>query len=426
MAKTVVVIGSAWGDEGKGKITNYLSKQADLVVRYSGGDNAGHTIVLDDAVYKLHIVPSGIFDPNTKNILGNGCVVNPKALLEEIEALKKAGFSCNNLYISDRANVLFDYHKILDGLKEERLGARCIGTTKKGIGPCYTDKMARDGIRMCDFISPDFKDILKETLIIKNDELTHFGASPIDFDSFYEEYQAIADKIRPLVCDTVTLINEEINKGKKVLFEGAQGTLLDIDFGTYPFVTSSNPTAGGVCTGTGVGPTKIKEVIGIVKAYTTRVGSGPLPTEFNDEISQDIRDRAHEYGATTKRARRIGWLDCAILSYSVNINGMTGIALTLLDIFTGYKKIKICDYYTLDGKVLKAPCAKIEDFARCKPHFIEMDGWEEDITKVTSYDELPENAKKYIEKVEELTGVPVVIFSVGPDTKQTIIRKELY
>lgn len=426
--KSIIVVGACWGDEGKGKITNYLGELSDVVVRSTGGDNAGHTIVFDGNTYKLHLVPSGIFKDEIINILGNGCVINPKSLIEELNEIKSRGFKCNNLYISDRANVLFDYHKELDGLNEERLGARKIGTTKKGIGPCYTDKIARDGIRMCDFVGPDFKEVYRQSVILKNEQLKAFNAPLIDFESSYVEYQKIADEIRPMVCDTITLLNEQYDQGKKILFEGAQGTLLDIDFGTYPYVTSSNASSAGACTGSGLGPTKIDEVLGITKAYTTRVGEGPFPTEMNDDLvlAQDIRDRAGEYGATTKRPRRIGWFDGVINRYSAQVNGLTGLSLMLLDILSGLKTIKICDYYLLDGKKVVAPCARLEDFARCTPHFIELPGWEEDITHVKSYDELPENAKKYIETMEEVVGVPVIMFSVGPDKYQTVIRKNLY
>lgn len=426
--KSIIVVGACWGDEGKGKITNYLGELSDVVVRSTGGDNAGHTIVFDGNTYKLHLVPSGIFKDEIINILGNGCVINPKSLIEELNEIKSRGFKCNNLYISDRANVLFDYHKELDGLNEERLGARKIGTTKKGIGPCYTDKIARDGIRMCDFVGPDFKEVYRQSVILKNEQLKAFNAPLIDFESSYEEYQKIADEIRPMVCDTITLLNEQYDQGKKILFEGAQGTLLDIDFGTYPYVTSSNASSAGACTGSGLGPTKIDEVLGITKAYTTRVGEGPFPTEMNDDLvlAQDIRDRAGEYGATTKRPRRIGWFDGVINRYSAQVNGLTGLSLMLLDILSGLKTIKICDYYLLDGKKVVAPSARLEDFARCTPHFIELPGWEEDITHVKSYDELPENAKKYIETMEEVVGVPVIMFSVGPDKYQTVIRKNLY
>lgn len=426
--KSIIVVGACWGDEGKGKITNYLGELSDVVVRSTGGDNAGHTIVFDGNTYKLHLVPSGIFKDEIINILGNGCVINPKSLLEELKEIKSRGFKCNNLYISDRANVLFDYHKELDGLNEERLGARKIGTTKKGIGPCYTDKVARDGIRMCDFVGPDFKEVYRQSVMLKNEQLKAFNAPLVDFESSYEEYQKIADEIRPMVCDTITLLNEEYNKGKKILFEGAQGTLLDIDYGTYPYVTSSNASSAGACTGSGLGPTKIDEVVGVTKAYTTRVGEGPFPTEMNDDLvlAQDIRDRAGEYGATTKRPRRIGWFDGVINRYSAQVNGLTGLSLMLLDILSGLKTVKICDYYLLDGKKVAAPCARLEDFARCTPHFIELPGWEEDITHVKSFDELPENAKKYIETMEEVVGVPVIMFSVGPDKYQTVIRKKLY
>lgn len=426
--KSVVVVGACWGDEGKGKITNYLALRANVVVRYSGGDNAGHTIVFNNNTYKLHLVPSGIFDDNIKNVLANGCVINPKALVEELNEIKAAGFKCNNLYISDRANVIFDYHRMIDALLEEKLAARKIGTTKKGIGPAYTDKVARIGIRMCDFVSSEFKDIYRESLKVKNEELVRYGHEPIDFDKSYEEYQKIADILRPMVTDTISLINAAYDNGEKVLFEGAQGTLLDIDFGTYPYVTSSNPTAGGAVTGSGLGPTKINEIVGITKAYTTRVGEGPFPTELTNDLAlaQEIRDKANEYGATTKRPRRIGWYDAVIMKYSCNINGFTGLSLMLLDILTGIKKLKICDYYLYKGNKIYAPKAKIDEFSECTPHYIELDGWDEDISNVKSYEELPLNCKKYIEKIEELLNTPVIMFSVGPDKYQTIVRKELF
>lgn len=426
--KSVVVVGACWGDEGKGKITNYLALRANVVVRYSGGDNAGHTIVFNNNTYKLHLVPSGIFDDNIKNVLANGCVINPKALVEELNEIKAAGFKCNNLYISDCANVIFDYHRMIDALLEEKLSARKIGTTKKGIGPAYTDKVARIGIRMCDFVSSEFKDIYRESLKVKNEELVRYGHEPIDFDKSYEEYQKIADILRPMVTDTISLINDAYDNGEKVLFEGAQGTLLDIDFGTYPYVTSSNPTAGGAVTGSGLGPTKIDEIVGITKAYTTRVGEGPFPTELTNDLAlaEEIRDKANEYGATTKRPRRIGWYDAVIMKYSCNINGFTGLSLMLLDILTGIKKLKICDYYLYKGNKIYAPKAKIDEFSECTPHYIELDGWDEDISNVKSYEELPLNCKKYIEKIEELLNTPVIMFSVGPDKYQTIVRKELF
>ena len=365
MKNAVVVIGSQWGDEGKGKITNYLSQKADVVVRYQGGDNAGHTIKFLGNTYALHVIPSGVFSSKTKNVLGNGVVLNPKTFLEEVRNLKAKGFACNNLYISDRAHVIFDYHKELDGLSEESLGANKIGTTKKGIGPCYTDKIARQGIRVSDFISNDFEKIYKATLKIKNEQIKKYGGKIFDVEKSYEEYQKLADEIKPYVTDTITLLNDEVKKGKKILFEGAQGALLDIDFGTYPFVTSSNPSGGGVCIGSGVGPTNIKDIIGVAKAYSTRVGSGAFPTEFEDEIASYIRETAHEYGTTTKRPRRIGWLDGVVLKYSANINGLTGIALMLLDVLSGIDYLNVCTSYKLDGKIIHTVPARISDFKRC-------------------------------------------------------------
>ncbi len=425
MKNAVVVVGTQWGDEGKGKITNYFSNKADVVVRYQGGDNAGHTIKFLGNTYALHVIPSGVFNPNIKNVLGNGVVLNPKTFLSEIEALQKQGFSCNNLYISDRAHVIFDYHKELDGLIEEHLATRKIGTTKKGIGPCYTDKIARCGIRVADFVSSDFEEIYKTTLKVKNDQIISYGGNPFDIEESYQEYQKIAEAIKPYVTDTIALLNEEIKKGKKILFEGAQGALLDIDFGTYPFVTSSNPSGGGVSIGSGVGPTNIKEIIGIAKVYSTRVGSGAFPTEFEDEVASYIRETAHEYGTTTKRPRRIGWLDGVVLKYSSQINGLTGLSLMLLDILSGIKNLKVCTSYMLDGKEISTIPARISDFEKCIPVYTTLPGWQEDISSCKSYDELPQNAKNYVSFIEKLVGVPVVMISVGPDVLQTIVRKTI-
>jgi len=424
--QTVVVLGSLWGDEGKGKITNYLAEKADVVVRFQGGDNAGHTIVFDGKVFKLHLLPSGIFNPKTKNVLANGLVINPKHLLDELSSIKEMGYDFDNLYISDRAHVLFDFHILEDEVNENKRGSNKIGTTKKGIGSAYTDKIARYGLRMCDFISPDFKEKYKSIIEVKNDELLQNGMKAIDFEQSYKEYQRLADILRPMVCDTVFMLNNLYCEGKKILFEGAQGTMLDIDFGTYPFVTSSNPSIGGLFTGTGLAPNKIDEIIGITKAYTTRVGEGPFPTEFIDSLADDIRIRANEFGATTKRPRRIGWFDAVVMKYSANINGFTGLSLMLLDILSGIKTIKVCDYYTLNGQRIDAPLADLKLYAQVKPHFIELPGWEEDITKVKSFEELPANCKKYIETIEKLVGVKIAIFSVGPDKYQTIIRHEIY
>lgn len=426
MNKTVVVVGSQWGDEGKGKITNYLSENVDFVVRYQGGDNAGHTIKFGGVTYKLHLIPSGVFNSQVTNILGNGMVINVRNFLSEISHLQEQGFSCNNVFISDRAHVLFDYHVVFDGIKEERLGTNLVGTTKKGIGPAYTDKIARDGIRMIDFISEDFFSIFKEKVQDKNRELVYLKKEPLNFLALYQEYQKIAEKIAPFVVDTVSLLNNAYDQGKKILFEGAQGALLDVDFGSYPFVTSSNPSAGGVCIGTGLGPTKIDAVIGVVKAYSTRVGSGSFPTEFEDEVAKYIRETGNEYGTTTKRPRRIGWFDGVVINYSKMINGLTGISLMLLDVLTGLETLKICSSYKISGKTLHTIPASIRDYEHCVPVYEELPGWKEDISQVKSFDELPENAKNYIRRIETITGLDVQIFSVGPDKTQTIVRKDLF
>ncbi len=426
MYNTVVVIGSQWGDEGKGKITNYLSEQADMVVRYQGGDNAGHTIKFNGNTFALHLIPSGIFDSNIKNVLGNGMVINPKHLLTEMKELQSRGYSCQNLYISERAQVIFDCHIVLDGLNEKALGKSQIGTTNKGIGPTYTDKISRKGLRIADLVADDFKQTYEGFLQEKNRQIVNLGGQPIDFEQSYKEYAELADYFRPYVCDSISLINSYVDSGKKVLYEGAQGVLLDIDFGTYPFCTSSNPTAGGVSTGSGVAPRKISQVIGIVKSYTTRVGAGAFPSELFDHVGNEIREKAHEYGVTTKRPRRIGWLDAVLLKYSISVNGFTGLSLMLLDILSGYDKIKICTSYTMDGKTMNTVPARNKDYEKCLPNYIEMDGWKEDITNCKHYEELPENAKKYIAKIEELVGVEVVYISVGPAKDQTIVRKKIF
>lgn len=425
MKNAIVVVGTQWGDEGKGKITNYLSKQSDVVVRYQGGDNAGHSIEFDGKRYALHVIPSGVFNPSIKNVLGNGVVLNPKTFLSEVKNLKEQGVSCNNLYISDRAHVIFDYNRELDGLNELELGASKIGTTKKGIGPTYTDKIARVGIRVGDFISNDFETIYKKMLVSKNEQIKHLNGNVFDVEESYKEYQEIANEIRPFVTDTVELLNEEVKNGKTILFEGAQGALLDIDFGTYPYVTSSNPSGGGVSIGSGVGPTNIKEIIGVAKAYSTRVGAGAFPTEFEDETAKMIREIAHEYGTTTKRPRRIGWLDGVVLRYSAMINGLTGFSLMLLDVLSGIKTLKVCVAYELDGKIIKTIPSRITDFERVIPIYEELPGWDEDISEMKTYEELPENAKNYIRFIETITNVPVVIVSVGADASKTIVRKKI-
>lgn len=426
MNKTAVVIGAQWGDEGKGKITNYLSEKADVVVRFQGGDNAGHTISFMGNVYKLHLLPSGIFNRKTKNILGNGMVINPRSLLKEIEEMKMRGLPCDNVFVSERAHVVFDFNICIDAFNEEKLGDQKIGTTKKGIGPTYMDKASRSGIRMVDFISSDFRALYIKLGNRKNEEIAYLGGDPIDVAGSLKEYEAIAKKIAPYVVDTVSMVNDAYDKGEKILFEGAQGALLDIDFGTYPFVTSSNTSTGGIAVGSGLAFNKIQDVIGVVKAYTSRVGSGPFPTELTNEIGNTIREKGNEYGTTTKRPRRVGWLDAVALKYSMMINGFTGISLMLLDVLSGFKELNICVGYTLNGKEIKTVPSRYQDFEKCVPTYITVPGWDEDITKVKSFDELPVNAQNYIKKIEEITGVDVCYFSVGPDKEQTIIRRELF
>lgn len=426
---TLVILGAQWGDEGKGKITDFLSEKADIVVRYQGGDNAGHTVEIGEKQFKLHLIPSGIFYEEKVCVIGNGVVVNPKSLLEEIKYLNEKGIRTDNLRISDRAHILFPYHIKLDELEEKKRGKGKIGTTIKGIGPCYRDKVERKGIRMCDIF---YKDILEEKLrrnIKEKNEIIEklYGESGLDEDSIVAEYMDYLEKIKKYVVDTTALLNEAIEKGKKILFEGAQGTLLDIDFGTYPYVTSSHPISGGVTVGTGISPFGIKEVLGVVKAYTTRVGKGPFPTELFDETGDMIREKGHEYGTTTGRPRRCGWLDTVMLRYSARINGLTSIVITKLDTLGGFEKLKICTAYELDGKIIKDFPSSLETLKRCKPIYEVLDGWkEEEIKDVKTFDELPENAKKYISKIEELTGIKVKIVSIGPNRNATILREDIF
>ncbi|HHZ11718.1 MAG TPA: adenylosuccinate synthase [Acholeplasmataceae bacterium] len=426
MSRTVVVLGTQWGDEGKGKITHYLSNQADFVVRYQGGDNAGHTIRFQGKTHKLHLLPSGVFNPRAKNILGNGMVVNPKKFLEELDGLKREGQYHGNIFISDRAHVLFDHHRLLDGLSEEKLGAAKIGTTKRGIGPAYTDKAARTGIRFADFVGPHFPELFRKTIAEANRKLAIFHEEEIDPERALVEYGELAEQIRPFVIDSVSELNEALSQSKKILFEGAQGTLLDVDFGTYPFVTSSNCSAGGVATGSGIAPNKVDEVLGVVKAYSTRVGEGPFPTEIEGETADYIRKVGNEYGTSTGRPRRIGWFDAVLVNYSRMVNGLSGLAVTLLDVLGGLDTIKICTGYELNGRIIRTVPASVKDFENCRPVFEELPGWKEDISGCKSFSELPENAKRYLARIEEITGVPVVILSVGPDQKQTIVRREIF
>ena len=426
MGKSLLILGSQWGDEGKGKITNYLSEKADIVIRYQGGNNAGHTIVFNGHKYALRSIPSGVFNDNVKCIMANGMVINPRAFYEELNELKKAGFKCENIYISDRAHVIFDHHIELDKLNEEALGDKKIGTTKKGIGPAYADKISRVGMRMCDFVSGDFPKLYKSLLEIKNKQIISLGGDPIDYEKSVKEYMELARVIRPMVVDTVAMIGKARKERKNILFEGAQGALLDIDFGSYPYVTSSNVTSGGTISGTGIGCHGVDDVLGIVKAYETRVGEGAFPTEQLNEIGDLIRERGHEYGTVTHRPRRCGFLDLPALKYSIQINSISYICLTLLDVLTGFEKVQICTHYDYHGERIDTLPASDSVLRECKPVYKVLDGWKEDITNIKSYDLLPENAKKYIEFIEKEVGVSVVMVSTGPDKNQTIIRKEIF
>ncbi|WP_434640193.1 adenylosuccinate synthase [Thermoanaerobacterium thermosaccharolyticum] len=424
---TLVIVGSQWGDEGKGKITDYLAEKADVVVRYQGGNNAGHTVEKDGTQYKLHLIPSGILYPDKICIIGNGVVLDPASLIEEINTLKSQGISVENLKISDRAHIVLPYHIKLDELEELSKGENDIGTTKRGIGPCYMDKSERVGIRTCDFVDPQsFKEKLMNNVQSKNKIFTKiYDSKEMDFENIYEEYMNYAEILKPYIVDTTSLLYDLIKKGKKVLFEGAQGTLLDIDLGTYPYVTASHPISGGVTVGAGIGPTMINDVVGVVKAYTTRVGKGPFPTELFDEEGDFLREKGHEYGTTTGRPRRCGWLDIVIVNYAVRVSGIRTFALTKLDTLTGLKKIKICTRYRYNGKIINNFPASLKDLAMCEPVYEELDGWTEDITNIKKFEDLPQNAKKYVERIEELTGINASIISVGPGREKTIIREEL-
>ena len=418
---SLVIVGTGWGDEGKGKITDYLSKKFDICVRFQGGNNAGHTIKFNNNKYALNLIPSGIFNQNIQNIMSNGMVIDLKALVNEIDILKSKGFDCGNLHISDRAHVLFPYHIQLDEIFENIKGNDKVGTTKKGIGPCYTDKSMRIGIRIGDLLNKDsFYKKLSQNVEYVNKLLSIFNSKTFDVNELYNEYTSYANIIKPHIKDTSLFLMNALNENKKILFEGAQGIMLCLDHGTYPYVTSSSPSAASVALNCGIPPQSIQKVLGITKSYATRVGEGVFPTELFSDISNTIRETAHEYGTTTGRARRIGWLDTVVLKHGKRISGITDLAITLLDVLTGFEKLKICTSYMLDGKEIDYIPSTIEEFNKCKPVYIELDGWYEDISNVKSFNNLPKNAKNYIHKIEEITGINVSIISVGPDRKQTI------
>ena len=419
-----IVLGAQWGDEGKGKMTDYLAEEADVVVRFQGGNNAGHTVEVGDKQYKLHLIPSGILYDEKLNVIGNGVVVDPQALFEEISYLEGEGVKVTpeKLIISDRAHLIMPYHKVLDTLKEKARGKNDIGTTGKGIGPCYTDKIERCGIRMCDLLHEDvFEAKLRENMEVKNAYITKLlNGEALDVEAILKEYKEYAKRIRPFVKETSVEVYDSIKANKSVLFEGAQGMLLDIDYGTYPYVTSSNTTAGGVSSGVGIGPTMITNAVGIAKAYTTRVGKGPFPTELEDKVGDWIREKGHEYGVTTGRSRRCGWLDLVILKTTARVSGLTSLAVTKIDTLAGLEKIKVCVGYKFDGKVIDYFPASLEDLAKCEPIYEEFDGWDDSVADARNYDELPDTAKKDLQRISEFTDTRIAFVSVGPKRDQTM------
>ena len=420
--KRVVVEGSQWGDEGKGKITDYLSEKAKVVVRFQGGNNAGHTIVFGGKKYALRLIPSGIFHKNTVCVLASGMVISPAAFLEEVDVLKKAGFDTSKIMVSDRASVLFDYHKTLDGANEAQLKGAKIGTTGRGIGPCYTDKASRVGLRMGDLINKtSLQKRLKSALEFKNRELRSFNLPEVDFNSLYKECLKLGEKLKPFIANTAIYLQEQVKKGTKILFEGAQGAMLCLTYGTYPYVTSSSPMANSIPLSCGIPTNSVEYVLGIAKAYTTRVGEGPFPTELFGDFADELRERGHEYGTVTKRPRRIGWLDLNVLNHAAGISGINGWAVTLLDVLTGVDEIKVCTKYTFEGKDVTTIPATLGEYEQYKPHYITLKGWKEDISKVKSFEELPKNAQTYLKTIEKYTKVPIAMFSVGPDRTQTVV-----
>ncbi len=423
----IVIIGAQWGDEGKGKVVDILSEKADVVVRFQGGNNAGHTVVVNGQKIIFHLVPSGMLFPEKKVLIGNGVVVDLDVLLDELNNFKEMGIDLENrFFISSSAHLIMPYHREIDALREQLRGDKKIGTTKRGIGPAYEDKVARMGLRIGDLLYPEiFKEKLETILDQKNSYLKNvLHGESFDPNELYDKYMKMGEKVKKYIVNSIEFLHS--NRDRKILFEGAQGTLLDIDHGTYPYVTSSNTTIGGVLTGSGVNLSFINEVIGISKAYTTRVGGGPFPTELKDKDGDRLRDKGGEYGATTGRPRRCGWLDMVALRYAIKINGLTGLVITKLDVLSGEKAVKIAVSYNCKGK-------KTEEFPSfsyllegCTPEYIELPGWDEDIHDVRSFEDLPQNAQKYIEKVEELSGVPVVMISVGQEREQIIFRRELF
>ena len=422
-----VVVGTQWGDEGKGKVVDVHSEHADTIVRFQGGNNAGHTVIVNGEKFILHLLPSGVLHQEAKCVIGPGVVVDPFVLLEEIRMLEERGLSCDHIRISDRAHIIMPYHIYQDELQEQHSGAKKIGTTKRGIGPCYADKYARHGIRMCDLKDfAVFEEKARRFLADKNLLFTQiYGGEAMDADEMIARFSAIRDQIVGRLCESVSEVNRDLDEGKDVLFEGAQAAMLDINYGTYPYVTSSSPTSAGVCTGAGVAPSRISQVIGVVKAYSTRVGEGPFVTELNDETGERIRANGGEFGATTGRPRRCGWLDLNVVKHAALINGLTDIVLTKIDVLSGLDELYVCVAYDVDGVRYDYMPSSLEDIARAKPVYQVFDGWDEDITKAATFDELPENCQAYVRFIEDFIGVRVSIISVGPDRVNNIFLHDI-
>ena len=422
-----VVVGTQWGDEGKGKVVDVLSEHADTIVRFQGGNNAGHTVIVNGEKFILHLLPSGVLHQEAKCVIGPGVVVDPFVLLEEIRMLEERGLSCEHIRISDRAHIIMPYHIYQDELQEQHSGAKKIGTTKRGIGPCYADKYARHGIRMCDLKDfAVFEEKARRFLADKNLLFTQiYGGEAMDADEMIARFSAIRDQIVGRLCESVSEVNRDLDEGKDVLFEGAQAAMLDINYGTYPYVTSSSPTSAGVCTGAGVAPSRISQVIGVVKAYSTRVGEGPFVTELNDETGERIRTNGGEFGATTGRPRRCGWLDLNVVKHAALINGLTDIVLTKIDVLSGLDELYVCVAYDVDGVRYDYMPSSLEDIARAKPVYQVFDGWDEDITKAATFDELPENCQAYVRFIEDFIGVRVSMISVGPDRVNNIFLHDI-
>ena len=422
-----VVVGSQWGDEGKGKIVDVLGEKMDMVVRFQGGNNAGHTVVVEGEKTVLHLLPSGVLHQDALCVIGPGVVVDPFVLLKEIDELESRGVNTEHVKISGRAHLIMPYHVKLDELQETRLAGNKIGTTKRGIGPCYADKYTRIGLRACDLVDFDnFKSKLATTLSIKNEQIVKlYEEEPFDYDALVEQFREVRERLLPRIIDAVTTVNDALDQNQNVLFEGAQANMLDINYGTYPYVTSSSPTAAGVCEGAGVSPFKLDHVIGVVKAYSTRVGEGPFVTELLDEVGEELRQAGNEYGATTGRPRRCGWLDLCVVKQAARINGLTDLVITKIDVLSQFKTLPVCVGYELDGKVTTSIPASLEEYAKAKPVYRMMDGWEEDITGIRQFEELPENCRKYLALIEEITGTRISLVSVGPDRENNIIIHDL-